>query len=561
MSGRWRGLVCAAALAIAPHDSTWVDHDGQAIPRPPDWEPDFWGHQYREVVVEPLSHALDIPDKFLLVPRAFGARTRREAVNVNAFDEASNSSWFTNRNHLRAVPVAELRDGPDSTLLPSKPWTIKHRKQGGMGPGFQIEDAAGRKWLVKLDWVGFPQLSSGADMVARTLLHAAGYNVPHNEPVHFVRGDLRIDQKLEQGSGKDRFTSASLDSVLAKGAVLADGSYSATASLYLTGHVLGSPSVRRLRPGDSNDWYQHRNRRELRGLYVVSSWIGYWDTKDANFLDVFVPEPTRGRGHVEHYILDAGSSLGATADGEKPLADGYEGVFDYGWIARRLVTLGFVVEPWRRARQDTGIPSAGRFESDVFDPGKFVPEEPQAAFREMTDRDAYWGAKIVASFSDAQIGAAVDAARFEDPRAREFLVRNLIQRRDKIARYWFGRVAPLDFFEVAGHALRFHDLAVDLGLASARSYQVVVEARGQSGREGEGSNVAYLASRADGTGGSARALSRLRLDDPVLPLDAISRSSGAASVEISIRGDRAKPTRVELTKRGGRWIVSRVRHA
>ncbi len=58
----------------------------------------------------------DIPDKLLWVARAMGARPRREAVNVNAFDEAPNSAWFTNRNHLRAVPVAELRRGPDSGL-------------------------------------------------------------------------------------------------------------------------------------------------------------------------------------------------------------------------------------------------------------------------------------------------------------------------------------------------------------------------------------------------------------------------------------------------------------
>ena len=125
---------------------------------------------------------------------------RREAVNVNAFDEVPNSAWFTNRNHVRAVPVAELRQGPDSVFLPAKPWTIKHAKQGGWTSGFQIKDADGKKWLVKLDPRGYPQLSSGADMVARTLLHAAGYNVPHNEPVRFRRGDVTIDPDLLRGA-------------------------------------------------------------------------------------------------------------------------------------------------------------------------------------------------------------------------------------------------------------------------------------------------------------------------------------------------------------------------
>ncbi len=523
------------ASAIA--DSTWMDKDERPIPQPPDWEPSFYGRMFRVNVADPLSHVFDIPDKLLLVAKPFGVHRKREAADVNAFDEVPNSTWFTNRNHARAVPVAELRMGPDSTLLPEKPWTIKHAKHGGASAGFQIKDAAGRKWLVKLDWHGYPQASSGADMVARTLLHAAGYSVPHNEPVRFARGDLTIDKDLARGTKGERLTSVDLDSLLAKGAILPDGSYSATASLFISGHVLGSPSLSRRRPGDLNDWYSHPNRRELRGLYVLCSWIGFWDTKDANFLDTFVSTGD-SLGHVEHYILDPGSSFGADADGVKHLEDNFENVIDFGWTARRLLTLGFVVEPWRRAHQDSGIPSVGRFESEVFDPGAYAPEEPQTAFREMTEGDAYWGAKIVASFFDAQIVAAVDAAHYEDPRAREFLVRNLIVRRDKIARYWFGRVAPLDFFAMHKDELGFHDLAVDIGLSAARAYDVVVETEG------------------NGT----RTVKRVHLTSANFPLQNLGSGSQRASLKVSIAGNRARPARVELTRKGAEWAVTRVRH-
>ncbi len=517
--------------------ATWADHDGRPIPQPPDWDPNFLGHQFREAIVEPLSHAFDIPDKMLFVARAFGAQTRRDAVNVNAFDEVPNSTWFTNRNHIRAVPVAELRMGPDSTYLPAKPWTITHAKHGGASVGFQIKDAHGKKWLVKLDPPGHPQLCTGADMVARTLLHAAGYNVPHNEPVRFERGDLTLNQDLERGTKGERLTDADLDSLLTKGAVFPDGSHSAIASLFLSGHVLGSPSLFRLRPGDLNDRYSHPNRRELRGLYVVSSWLGFWDTKDADFLDTFVS--TRDSlGHVAHYILDPGSSFGADALGPKMLQDGFEGFVDFGWMARRFITLGFVIEPWRRARQETGIPSIGRFESAVFDPGEFVPGVPDLAYHEMTDGDAYWGAKIVASFSDGQIAAAVDAAQYDDPRAREFLVRSLIERRDKIARYWFGRLAPLDFFVVQDQELRFHDLAQDIGLTSARAYDVEIESAGSR----------------------AQTPKHVHLSDPVLPLQDLEIGAPRVSIQVSITGSGAKPVRVELTRRGTDWLVTLVRH-
>jgi len=517
-------------------ETTWVDHDRRPIRRPPDWEPSYWGSQLHEGVFQPLSHAFDIPDKLFWGARKMGARTRREAVNVNAFDEAPNSSWFTNRNHLRPVPVAEMRDGPDKPFAPAKPWKIKHRKKRGFSAGFQIEDANKKKWLVKLDPRGYPQLSSGADVVSRTLMHAAGYNVPHNEPVRFTRGDVTIDPDLIRGTKGERFTEADLDTVLAQGAVFADGSYSAYASLFLPGHALGAPSMERRRPGDTNDWYLHRNRRELRGLYVLVAWIGDWDSKDHQWLDMFT-ETRDSLGYVKHYLLDVGSSLGAGAKGPKGLRSGYEYSFDLGWTARRLVTFGLVREPWRRARQETGIPSVGNFESEVFKPEDFKSRLPHPAFRLMTDRDGYWGAKIVASFSNAQIAAAVDAAKYEDPRAREFLVRNLIIRRDKIARYWFSRMAPLDFFWMQDGGLRFHDLAVEVGLESARSYVVEIEP----------------------TGGGTPS-KRLSLNSPELPLHSVGTNASRLSLTISVAGNKAKPAHVELTRKGNGWVVTQVRH-
>ena len=517
--------------------STAVDHDRNAIPRPPDWERSYWGRRTHQGLVEPLAQVFDIPDKLLWTARVLGARTRREAVDVNASDEAPNSAWFTNRNHVRAVPVAELRQGPDSVFLPAKPWTISHAKQGGWSPGFQIKDADGKKWLVKLDARNYLQLSSGADMVARTLLHAAGYNVPHNEPVRFQRSDVRIDADLLSGTSGERFTEADLDSILARGAVFPDGSFAASASLFIPGHVLGSPSMNRSRPGDSNDWYTHTNRRELRGLFVVCSWLNDWDTEDHQFLDVFV-ETGDSLGHVEHYLLDAGSSFGAAAAGPKELWEGYENALDLAWTTRRLLTLGFIEEPWRGARQETGLPSVGNYESEAYTPEAFRPLVPQAAFREMTDRDGYWGAKIVASFSDAQITAAVQAAHYEDPQAREYLVRNLIVRRDKIARHWFARVAPLDFFSVQAGALHFHDLAVDLGLVGARAYDVRLESAGARAPGGD----------------------PIHLSGAELPLGDPGSGAPHRSLAISVTGNPAKPAHVELTWKDSRWTVTRVRH-
>jgi hypothetical protein len=523
----------------APVDSaTWEDHDAYPVPMPAEREARFWGHQFREGIVEPISHALDIPDKILWLFKRLGAHTQHEAANVNAFDEVPNSEWFTNRNHMHAIPAAQLRNGPDDRTAPRLPWVIKHAKKGGQSAGFQIKDADGKKWLVKLDPRGYPQLSSGADMIARTLLHAAGYNVPHNIPVKFRRNDLTIDPDLLSGKEGEHFTEVKLDTLLARGHQDADGLYYGYASLFLSGTPVGAPSMRGKRHDDPNDWYTHKNRRELRGLYVISAWIGNWDTKDHNNLDMF--EPIDGDlGYVKHYLLDVGASLGAAGTGPKPVPVGYEATLDFGWIARRLVTLGFVTEPWRRAHQETGIPSAGNFTAEAFEPEDFTTQQPQPAFRECTLRDAYWGAKVVASFSDAQIAAAVDAARFEDPRASAYLTRALIERRDKIAQYYFARVAPLDFFAIRDDRLIFHDLAVDLAMSPDRAYDAHLVAHG--GR--------HLPSET------------VHLADTSLPLVSLGSDAERVTVTLSITNRHAKPVTVELERRGGRWLIGRIRHA
>jgi hypothetical protein len=293
----------------------------------------------------------------------------------------------------------------------------------------------------------------------------------------------------------------------------------------------------RLRPGDTNDWYSHTNRREIRGLYPLFSWINNWDTEDHQFLDMFIA--TRDSlGHVDHYILDLGSSFGASAIGPKVLWEGYENGLDFGWSGRRLVSFGFAQEPWRRARQNSGIPSVGNYESAVYQPQDFREMIPQPAFRQATDRDGYWGAKIVASFSDEQIAAAVEAAHYEDPRARDYLVSNLIVRRDKIARYWFGRTAPLDFFSVRDDVLHFRDLAVDVGLAQVRAYDVVVKP----------------------SGGHSRREKRIHLNGVELPLAALGDGATHLSLVLSIAGNGAAPTQVELTRNGSTWVVTQVRH-
>jgi hypothetical protein len=512
--------------------STAVDHDAQPIRKPAEREKPLYAHQVREALIEPVSHAFDIPD---LILGLFGDGWKREAANVTVNDEVANSSWFTNRNHVRALTPEQVRLGPlGRELMPAPPYTIKSRKVGGVNPGFTIKDKDGRRWVVKLDPQGSPQLGSGADVVVGRLLWAAGYNVSHDVTFSFRREDLKIDDDLAKGSDKaPPFQDTDLDTMLLRGARFADGRFAGQASLFLEGTPVGPIDMRSKRPDDPNDRYRHRHRRELRGLYELCSWTGSWDTKDHQSLETFI-ETKDSLGFVRHNLLDFGAALGAAAEGPRPPERGYEYTVDYKWSLRRLYTLGFLREPWRKTETPVTIPALGRFETEVWQPDNFRSLQPHPAFRERTDGDDYWGAKLVASFTDAQVAAAIDAAGYEDPRVKPVLLALLLARRDKLVRYYFERIAPLDYFTLTGTTLKFRDLAVDRGLAAPRGYEAEIDGAGKDRR-------VKLAGTA------------LELPPPSL--------SKEAKIEFKVAGSKAKAVEVHLVAEGGSWKIARVRHA
>jgi hypothetical protein len=211
---------------------------------------------------------------------------------------------------------------------------------------------------------------------------------------------------------------------------------------------------------------RHENRRELRGLRVLMSWLNNTDARRGNTLDMYVKE--NERMFLRHHHLDFSASLGSGNLAPKRTRYGHEYVMDPPKIVQSWVTLGFWMKPW-----ENELPvmhrDVGRFESELFDPEKWWPSYANPSFEKMTARDAFWGAKIVTSFTHADLEAIVSEARYE-PAARAYVVQTLAARRDKIGRTWFDirRINPLDNFKIdeAGH-LTFEDLAVNRGYADA----------------------------------------------------------------------------------------------
>ena len=86
--------------------------------------------------------------------------------------------------------------------------------------------------------------------------------------------------------------------------------------------------------------------------------------------------------------------------------------------------------------------SAGS-KAESFDPLTWRPEYPNPAFDNMRPDDAFWAARIVAKFSDADIRAIVSKARYTDPRATDYITATLIERRNKVLKTWLTGVNPL----------------------------------------------------------------------------------------------------------------------
>ena len=103
------------------------------------------------------------------------------------------------------------------------------------------------------------------------------------------------------------------------------------------------------------------------------------------------------------------------------------------------------------------------------DPRNWRNNYPNPAFELHNPGDAFWAAKKVMAFSDDAIRAIVSTAQYSDPRATEWLVKCLIERRDKIGRAFFEDLLPLDGFAVSGGKFSFDDLAAYYGFRKAAS--------------------------------------------------------------------------------------------
>lgn len=461
--------------------------------QPAPTRPTIWQADDRRPILEPQEETegqwalWDGTDKmifyrvgqFLNVGRSFrtigtwvGLADPLEAQNVNAFDEVPDSTWFTNRHHVNRLSQDTLARGatkeqgaPDMT----GPWeAISGKESLGSTPGFVIRDRKNDLYLLKFDPPLHPEMTTASEVISSRFLHAAGYNVPEHYLVEVDPSRITIGEKA---TFRGRYhvprpmTQDDIRAILERVPHQPDGTLRAMASKFLPGVPKGPFLYAGQRPDDPHDRIRHENRRELRGFRVMAAFLNHTDTKAANALDMYDPQAR----YVTHYLIDFSSTLGAdNADPQLPRF-GNEYFLDFATIGRSMAEAGLYVKPWEVPLR-MEFPAVGYFESDYFNPERWRPTYPNPAFLRATLRDAYWGAKIVTSFTDEDIETIVQTGGFTDPRAQQYLADVLKARRDKIGRHYFRVVNPLDHFELrepdrAHLSLTFENLAISRGYA------------------------------------------------------------------------------------------------
>lgn len=188
------------------------------------------------------------------------------AGDVNALDDVPASSWFTPRLGYIDLSPEDLLRGPEETGPPQMPITVVKAKSGGGNPGFIVRDQRGATYLIKFDPPDFPAIETTTALIVNRLLWGFGYNVPEDYLFFFSADDLQVDPTGE-------LTAGDVQKVLEQVSAPLDGRYRSTASLYVSGRILGPMADVGTRPGDRNDTVAHENRRVLRALKVFGAFF------------------------------------------------------------------------------------------------------------------------------------------------------------------------------------------------------------------------------------------------------------------------------------------------
>src|SRR5256714_3726383 len=314
---------------------------------------------------------------------------------------AAKSQKRKDKNAPKGTPVLwrnpgnmrnrDLYYGPGSAELAPKPpfRFVKEVKEGGM-PKFEVEDARGTKWRVKLG--PEPQ----AETAATRLVWAAGYNA--EESYYFNRAQIDGMKKLSRGQ---KFVQGE--------------------------SVVGArfePRRKDVERGKEWSWRNnpYKGTRELNGLKTMMVLTSNWDIFKKNNRVLYDKNTGEGRYTVTDLGATMGKAAGIGNGRSKNDVRGYTRQRTIGKVDGSNVKFNYDVRP-----KKLGLIS-------VFYPPYFIRQHKATkTMNKVPVQDAAWIGTKLSQLSDDQLRDAFRAAGY-DRQTQEAYVRALRNRIDELAK-------------------------------------------------------------------------------------------------------------------------------
>jgi hypothetical protein len=199
---------------------------------------------------------------------------------ASTFAQRSRKANHVLWRHPGHIPSRDLRYGPGSPeLAPSPPFTFIEEDKKGESPKFNVRDARGVVWTVKLGD------EAQAETVSTRLVWSVGYFA--EEAYYF--DEVRIDNLPRLSRGREHVT--------------ADG---------LVRGARFEPKRTHLTRGPTWDWNDNpfQRTRALSGLKVLMILLNNFDAREENNRILYAVHPS-GRGReARYYVTDLGATLG-----------------------------------------------------------------------------------------------------------------------------------------------------------------------------------------------------------------------------------------------------------
>ena len=293
-------------------------------------------------------------------------------------------------------PIAkrDLRYGPGSrAMAPVAPFTFLKEDKDGESPKFDVKDARGVRWSVKLGE------EAQAETVSTRLVSSVGYFA--EEAYYYDRVHVR---KLPRLSSGRKFVTDN-------------------------GVVIGArfePRRTSIKRGPTWDWDNNpfQKTRELSGLKILMILLNNFDARKANNRILYNPRVRRGEAH--YYVTDLGATLGRSGGlggtrTKNSLKDFLSTRFVMG-IEDGAVEFDYDTRPTKLGHL-----------SIMYPPYYFAEVKKEKSMRGIPVSHARWIGSLLSQLSDEQLRDAFRAANYDET-IMEGYVQSLRERISQLTR-------------------------------------------------------------------------------------------------------------------------------